>query len=146
MTGRRTAIPIGLLVLGTVALSGCGPVSSAESEAKVEYTLTEVKGSDHPIVTLTKKGADQIGLKTEEIKAAGADLAVPYAAVLYDAHGGQPYVFAQEKGLSFRRHDITVTRVEGDTAISSSGPPVGTAVVTVGTPQVHGAELEFGEY
>ena len=28
----------------------------------------------------------------------------------------------------------------------ADGPPNGTEVVTVGVPQIHGAELEFGAY
>jgi hypothetical protein len=44
------------------------------------------------------------------------------------------------------RAEIEVDRVAGDRVLLHEGPAVGTKVVTTGAPQVHGAELEYGEY
>jgi hypothetical protein len=65
--------------------------------------------------------------------------------MLYGADG-QPYVFVSVEGLTFHRADITVKGIAGDTVSLTDGPPDGTQVVTVGLPQIHGAELEFGAY
>ncbi len=92
-------------------------------------------------MTLTRLGAEQIGLKTEPVRSRS----LPYAAVLYDT-AGQPYVFVNIEGLKFHREDIAIARVTGDTVALSDGPADGTQVVTVGLPQIHGAELEFGAY
>ena len=58
-------------------------------------------------MTLTKLGADQIGL---EDRGRCENRSLPYAAMLYDADG-QPYVFVNVKGLTFHREDITIKRV-----------------------------------
>jgi hypothetical protein len=42
--------------------------------------------------------------------------------------------------LTFIRHDIDVQRIEGNRAILTTGPPVGTAVVTVGATELWGVE------
>ena len=44
-------------------------------------------------------------------------------------------------GLTFHREDVDIASVDGDTVELADGPPVGTRVVTVGLPQIHGAEL-----
>jgi hypothetical protein len=116
----------------------------AEAEEAVHYQASKISPGEHghPNVTLTKLGAEQIGLETTPIEGNR----IPYAALLYDAAGGQPYVFVNTKGLTFHRADVEVDRVDGDVVDLAEGPPNGTRVVTVGVPQIHGAELEFGAY
>jgi hypothetical protein len=64
---------------------------------------------------------------------------VPYAAVLYGVHG-ETWVYSNAEPLAFVRQPITVDYIEGDLAILSEGPPVGTAVVTVGAAELFGTE------
>jgi hypothetical protein len=71
-------------------------------------------------------------------------MVVPYAAVLYDAHG-DAWTYTSPEPLTFVRHRITVDNIQGDLAFLSSGPPVGTLVVTVGAAELYGAEFEFEE-
>ena len=44
------------------------------------------------------------------------------------------------------RAHIEIDRVAGQSVLLREGPAAGTKVVTTGAPQVHGAELEYGEY
>lgn len=67
----------------------------------------------------------------------------PYSAVYYDAKGAA-WVYVNTKPLAFERQRIVVERVAGDLAVLSDGPPVGTAVVTVGAALLYGAEI-FGK-
>ena len=138
--GRRLAgaIVASLLV---VAPTACKQAEEPETEHYQASKITPGK-HDHPVVTLTKLGAERIGLETAPIE----KRRVPYSALLYDAAGGQPYVFVRMKGLSFHREDVTVEKIDGDMVNLTDGPANGTQVVTVGVPQVHGAELEFGAY
>jgi hypothetical protein len=129
------------------ALLAVAPAACKQAEAiEVEHyqaskiTPAEEEGG-HPMVTLTQLGADQIELKTEPVR----DQRIPYSAVLHDADG-QPYVFVNVEKLTFHREDVSIKRVAGDTVILSDGPADGTQVATVGVPQIHGAELEFGAY
>lgn len=68
---------------------------------------------------------------------------VPYSAVYYDGKS-DAWVYVNTKPLVFERQRIAVKRVEGDLAVLSEGPPVGTAVVTVGAALLYGAEI-FGK-
>ena len=51
----------------------------------------------------------------------GAELVIPYAAVVYDADG-KTWVYTSPKPLTFVRSPITVARIAGDKAFLSAGP------------------------
>ena len=68
---------------------------------------------------------------------------VPYSSVYYDAKGGA-WAYVSTSPLVYERQRIVVERVVGDLAVLSEGPPVGTAVVTVGASLLYGAEI-FGK-
>ena len=137
---RKVAAAIVASLLA-VAPAACKQAELPEAE---HYQASKIEEGEHghPVVTLTKLGAEQIGLETKPI----AERTIPYSALLYDAAGGQPYVFVNTEGLSFHREDVTVDTIDGDVVNLSDGPEDGTEVVTVGVPQVHGAELEYGAY
>lgn len=68
---------------------------------------------------------------------------VPYGAVYYDAKG-KPWVYVNPEPLGFERQRIRIERVVGDVAVLADGPPVGTAVVSVGAAMLYGVEV-FGK-
>jgi ABC-type uncharacterized transport system auxiliary subunit len=133
------------IVAATVAavmLAACGGAVSDEHERTEPYTLKPV--NDHvSSVTLTEVAAERIDIQTAEVTSEGDSLVVPSDAVFIDAHGGF-WVYTNPNPLEFVREQITVVREEGGLAILSDGPPVGTVVVTVGVPELYGAETEFG--
>ena len=96
-------------------------------------------------VTLTREGADRIDLTTTVASRGGGGSVIPYAALLYEKDGGA-FVYTNPSGLTYVRAYIEVDRVAGNRVLLRKGPAVGTRVVTTGAPQVHGAELEYGEY
>ena len=128
-----------------VAPAACIQAEAIEQEHYQASKVTPAEDGDHPTVTLTQLGAERIGLETAPIEKSRGGTSIPYAAVLYAADG-QPYVFVNPRGLTFHREDVDIADVDGDTVELADGPPVGTRVVTVGVPQIHGAELEFGAY
>lgn len=71
-------------------------------------------------------------------------LVVPYSAVYYDAKGGS-WIYVNPEPLVYERQRIEIDRIEGDFAVLSTGPAVGTQVVTIGTPLLYGAEVVFGK-
>jgi hypothetical protein len=77
-------------------------------------------------------------VRQEEVKGTRR-LAVPYAAVIYGAHG-ETWVYTNPESLAFVRAPITVDTIDGDTAYLLVGPPIGTAVVTVGGAELYGTE------
>lgn len=64
---------------------------------------------------------------------------VPYAAVLYGVNG-ETWVYTNPEPLVFVRSPITIDYIEGDLAVLSEGPEVGTAVVTLGAAELFGTE------
>ena len=69
---------------------------------------------------------------------------VPFSAVLYDAHG-HAFTYTSPKHLVFVRAPIRVASIAGGVATLRSGPPPGTAVVTVGAPELLGTEYGVEE-
>ena len=81
-----------------------------------------------------------------ELQLAGSEAkqkVVPYNALYYDSKG-QPWVYVNPQPLTYERQRVTVQRVVGQQAVISDGPPVGTAVVTVGAALLYGTEI-FGK-
>jgi hypothetical protein len=131
-----------VVLLSGVAVSGCAKSSEFNSEppenegvAKVE----KVKGVDQ--IVLTARAAQRLGIQTSHIsrvRIAGASRTViPYAAVLYD-ESGNAYTFTSPSRLTYVQRPIRVDYVRGGRAILSSGPRVGTPVVTVGSAELIG--------
>ena len=76
---------------------------------------------------------------------ADAELTViPLAAVIYDPQG-RSWTYTIAAPRTFVRRAIVIDRIDGDEAFLRSGPPVGTPVVTVGAPELLGAEYGVGE-
>ena len=75
-------------------------------------------------------------------------LVVPSAAILYDIYGGN-WVYVQtstsEKGAKFTRSRVLLEWVEGDSAIISKGPAIGTLIVTDGAAELFGTEFGAGK-
>ena len=125
-------------------------VSCADSSAKTEpdehkaATVEAIGDTGFSRVTLTEDSAKRIGLRTAKVLADGTGTTIPFAAVLYDPTG-HSWTFVKEKGLTFVRKAITITRVDGDVASLSSGPAIDTEVATIGAVQLYGAEIGVGD-
>ena len=151
-----------LLLIGALALavSGCGraPADDDGEGTSGEARVERIEGTDQSRVILTQQAADRLGIQTAEVRVApaakraaiglrrgGDTLAkfIPYAAVLYDEHG-DTWAYTSPASLTFIRKRIGVDYVSGDLAVLTTGPPAGTRVVTVGAPELLGAELGVG--
>ena len=66
-------------------------------------------------------------------------LAVPASAVVFDALGGS-WVYAQVAPRTYARKRVMVNYITGPSAVLSSGPDVGSNVITVGAQALFGAE------
>jgi len=135
---RRYAI-VGLAVVAAaLPAAGCGGSSSgssAEPAAKVE----EVAGTDTSRITLSPEAAKRLDIKTAVVKQEADGTVVPYAAVFYSP-SGDAWAYVSTKPLTFVREPIVIDRIEGNEAVLSDGPAVGTKVATVGVAELFGAE------
>ena len=144
-TSARRRWLFALLALAALALAGCSESASGdEGEGDAAATIEQVDGTDLVRVTLAPGAAERLGLEMGVVRQVrGGGTAVPYAAVVYDPNG-DTWVYTSPKDRTFVREPITVTNISGEEAFLSSGPEVGTEVVTVGTAELYGAEQEIG--
>lgn len=138
---------------------------SARSDNPPVY-LEPVPGTDVYRVVLSEPAAERVGISTAPIRtlersrasevAAGPNAAaasergeprvvIPYSAVLYDAQG-DTWVYTNTEPLAFVRHRVSIESIDGDDAVLSNGPPLGTMVVVVGGAELFGAELSGPEF
>ena len=99
----------------------------------------QVDNSDNSLVD-----GQPVIVKLSMVGNGGPQLVIPYAAVLYDLHG-ETWVYTNPEPLVFVRQPITVDFVDGDRAVLLDGPPAGTAIVTVGAPELFGADTGVGK-
>jgi len=69
---------------------------------------------------------------------------IPVTAVIYDPRGNS-WTYTIVGPRAFARQAIVIDHIVGDEAFLRSGPPVGTPVVTVGAPELLGAEYGVGK-
>ncbi|HLI90153.1 MAG TPA: hypothetical protein VKV37_15815 [Ktedonobacteraceae bacterium] len=137
---------IAFLLLSACAQAPAGPVSQQENTAPAR--VEPVKGTDLNRVILTADAARRIGVETipvRDVQIRGQHRkVVSYSAVLYDLHG-ETWVYTNPEPLTYVRDTITIDFIDGDLAVLSQGPPSGTAIVTVGVPELYGTEFGVGE-
>jgi hypothetical protein len=133
------------LIMAALQFSACQqkPDSPAPIDlAKIEKA--ESTGQAIHRVRLTAKRVDALGIKTvpvrEEQIAGTLRKVVPAAAVVYDQHGNT-WTFKRPDSLVFIRERISVDTIDGEIAVLSDGPSVGTAVVTTGANKLFSDEL-----
>lgn len=147
------ALVVAVGCLAAAQLSACGSGSNEDAAKTEPADVTPVKGKDVSEVKLSPAAARRVGIRTatvDEVRIPvrhGGDRVretIPYSAVLYSADG-KTFAYRRERRLVYVRTPITVTDIRGDRAVLASGPPVGTAVVTVGAPELYGTEFGVEE-
>jgi hypothetical protein len=133
------------VLAAALVLGGCAATEESESKGDPAAKVEAVDGSDVSKITLSELGARRLAIATQPVQQgpAGKGLVIPFSAVVYDVDG-TTWTFANPTALSYIREPITISAIDGDRALLSSGPAVGTAVVTVGAAELIGAEAELG--
>lgn len=131
----------------SVGLLGCTESSDeSASNGPRPVTLEQVagpNGADLHRVTLTANAVKRLGLRTERVADQAGTKVVPYGAVVYDGHGAA-WVYTRSRPRSFVRAQIIIQSSDGENVLLTAGPDIGTQVVTVGTPELFGAEHGIG--
>lgn len=138
---------LGLAVLPVTAallLSSCADAASDEYVVQNEPGSVEpIEGTDLARVTLADGAAERLELQTTPVAKSAGGLVVPSAAVFVDTEGIW-WVYTNPEPNVFVRHEIGLDRNDNGLAFLSSGPPLGTDVVTVGVPELYGVEAAVG--
>ncbi len=145
MTRSKSTLALAATLVASQFPAAAQAATPAEAAVHSPPARVElVTGSNLRQITLSDRAAKRIDLKTEEVRQDGSgQTMVPYSAVLYDL-AGATWVYTNPTPLTFIRHLVTVARINAGTMYLTSGPPVGMQVVTVGVPQLHGAERGVG--
>jgi hypothetical protein len=129
--------------VAALALGACNS-GSGTSAPKVEaITIVEDETTGLKTLTLSDKAAERLGVETAAVAGSGAQTTIPYAAIVYDA-AGKTWTYVNESALTYKRAEITVAEIDGETAKLTAGPPSGALVVTTGAAELYGAEIGVG--
>jgi hypothetical protein len=142
---RPVTIAAAVLAAAAVAVSGCKEVESETAAGYEPAKLEEIEGKGDEIkrVVFTAEGAARTGLETAKVRSEkGGRVVLPYASLLYDAEGAT-WVYTNTGKLTYLREQVKVDHITGNRVVLKDGPAAGTAVVTVGTAEVYGTELEI---
>lgn len=140
-THRVRVVGVAILVAGTLA--AC-TTSGAEASPEEPISVEEVTGTEIHRLTLTESAASRLDIQTVPIEAAGSRLVAPSAAVIIDPDGIY-WVYTNPEPLVYVREEIRpVTETNGE-AFFDTGPDAGMPVVTVGVPELYGAEFGIGK-
>jgi hypothetical protein len=136
----------------SLGLVGCGEVASAGSapEGPAAAQLSEPDQNGVKAVTLSAQAAQRLGIASAPIRgvayrsshATQSKLIMPYAALVYD-EDGKTWAYVITHPLTYVRQPVSVDHIDADEAYLAAGPATGTAVVTTGSEELLGAELEI---
>ena len=129
-------------VLGVALFGGRGTEVTATAHAEPAM-LEQVDGEDLSRVVLTTRAAERLGIETTPVRDSADGAVVPYAALIYDAHG-DTWVYTSPERFAYLRAPVEVERIEGQLAYLADGPASGTEVVVVGGAELYGTEFEVG--
>lgn len=119
---------------------------AADSEAVEPARLEPVGTNGLTRVVLSAHAARRLDVRTVPVSSVRVNgkmrTAIPYDAVLYETNG-DTWTYTSPEPRVFIRDEIRVARVERGLAILGEGPPLGTAVVTLGSAELWG--VEYGE-
>lgn len=130
-------------LIAALLLSACGGAVSDEHEINEPVTVEHVEGTDVARVTLTRRAAERLDIQTAPVEMEGSRMVIPSAAWFVQPDGTF-WVYTSPEPLVFVRHKISVEHDDGARTFLTDGPAPGTRVVTVGVPELLGAEYEIG--
>jgi hypothetical protein len=138
-------------LIAGVSLAGCSTVEQTKHTIAEPYTKQELgaPGSGLYRVKLAQSAVDRLDVLTAPVtsvrsRAGDLRLAIPYAGVIYDQEGAT-WAYTNPASLTYVRQAITIESIEGDRAVLSKGPKVGTAVVVQGATELFGIEFGLGK-
>ena len=142
------ALPLSGVIAQTLSLDDkARRIRALPLKRPTELGLYELPGTIHYEVSSADHGLmnRQLVLVELAVSAGGEKRKIiPYSAVLYDAKGNT-WVYTNPEQLVFNRQPIRIETITGDKVILVDGPPVGTALVTVGGAELYGTEFGVGK-
>jgi multidrug efflux pump subunit AcrA (membrane-fusion protein) len=147
-------IAVALLATGSLlsaTMASFGKEDGAEHDDNVQ--VEDTSGTDAKTLIFTEAAMSHLDVQTapvKEIEASregkdvGRRLAVPHSALIYDAEG-EPWVYVSSAPDTFLRKHVAIDFMDDDHIFLTAGVTAGENVVTVGVPELRGAEFGVGE-
>jgi hypothetical protein len=147
-------IAVALLATGSLlwaTMASFGEEDEAEHDDNVQ--VEDTPGTDAKTLIFTEAAMSHLDVQTapvKEIEASregkdvGRRIAVPHSALIYDAEG-EPWVYVSSAPDTFLRKHVAIDFMDDDHIFLTTGVTAGENVVTVGVPELRGAEFGVGE-
>jgi hypothetical protein len=141
----------GLLLLPT--LHGLAEEDEEEGGGDEAVQVVETPGTDAKTLIFTEEALTHLDVQTEPVReieakrqgeAVGLRMAIPHSSMSYAADG-EPWVYVKEGPDTFLRKSIKIDFMDADYIYLRGGLKAGEEVVTVGVPEMRGAEFGVGE-
>ena len=132
-----------IAAVAMVLLAGCSQGTTEAAPEPPAAVAEPIAGSELLRIRLTEGAVARLAIETVPVAQVGAELAIPYGALLYDALG-EAWAFTNPEPLVYVREAIEVKHIADDLVILADGPPAGTTVVTVGAAELYGVESGVG--
>lgn len=146
VTDHLITYPMMVLIasITMIGLVACGNETAYEKVEPYELTATADGVNE---VALTAKASERLKMDTAPVTVAdgaGDLLTVPYAALIYDVNGAT-WVYQQTGPLSYKRVQVVVDNIEGDTVYLTEAPEVGTEVAIASVAELYGTDTGVGK-
>ena len=147
-------IAVALLATGSLlsaTMASFGEEDEAEHDDNVQ--VEDTPGTDAKTLIFTEAAMSHLDVQTAPVKEVeasregkdvGRRLAVPHSALIYDAEG-EPWVYVSSAPDTFLRKHVAIDFMDDDHIFLTTGVTAGENVVTVGVPELRGAEFGVGE-
>ena len=153
MRGRQWTIAAALLAAGLLLSGGASLGEEDEGIADDAVRVEDTPGTEAKTLVFTDEAKAHLDIQTEPVReieasregaAVGPRVAIPHSAVIYDAEG-DTWVYVSPAPDTFIRKHVVIDFMNADHIFLSSGVTANDTVVTVGVPELQGAEFGVGE-
>ena len=153
MRARQWTIAAALLAAGLLLSGGASLGEEDEGIADDAVRVEDTPGTEAKTFVFTDEAKAHLDIQTEPVReieasregaAVGLRVAIPHSAVIYDA-GGDTWVYVSPAPDTFIRKHVVIDFMNADHIFLSSGVTANDTVVTVGVPELQGAEFGVGE-
>jgi hypothetical protein len=153
---NKLAIAASLVAAGFLllpAVHGLADEDEEEGGGDEAVQVEDTPGTDAKTLIFTEEALAHLDVKTEPVRelqatrrgeGVGRRLAIPHSAMSYDAEG-HPWVYVKGDRDSFLRKSVAIDFMDADYIYLAGGLEAGEEVVTVGVPEMQGAEFGVGE-
>lgn len=137
-----------LVILAGLLLPACSSVQPLEAASEQPAIVEPIEGTELNRLILTERAAQRLDIQTAPVRAELVEDSprevIPYSALIYDLNGGT-WIYVSPSPLTYVREPVTVDYIEGDMVVLAAGPAAGTEVVTIGVPELYGADTGIGK-